>query len=48
MEPVSAFAIAPAAAPGRGGVDLASLFATHPPLEKRLENLAQVANDLGR
>jgi heat shock protein HtpX len=48
MEPVSAFAIAPAAVPGRGGVDLASLFATHPPLEKRLANLAQVATDLGR
>jgi heat shock protein HtpX len=46
MEPVSAFAIAPALRPGQG-MDLASLFATHPPLERRLENLARVATELG-
>lgn len=47
MEPVNAFAIAPALHPGEGGFNLANLFATHPPLEKRLENLAKVANELG-
>ena len=47
MEPVNAFAIAPALHQGSGQMDIASLFSTHPPLEKRLENLAQVANELG-
>lgn len=45
MEPVSAFAFIPAVS-GRG-MDLAALFATHPPLEKRLDNLAKVAAELG-
>ena len=47
MEPVNAFAIAPALHKGGGQMDIASLFSSHPPLEKRLENLAQVANELG-
>ena len=46
MEPVSAFAFAPAMAPGRG-FDLGSLMATHPPLEKRLEQLARISAELG-
>ncbi len=49
MEPVNAFAIAPAMHSGaKQEVDLSSLFSTHPPLEKRLENLAQIAAQLGR
>jgi heat shock protein HtpX len=48
MEPVNAFAIAPAVNGQRGGgVDLSSLFATHPSLDKRLQNLARIANELG-
>lgn len=46
MEPVSAFAFAPAIG-GRRGMDLATLFATHPPLEKRLEQLARISAQLG-
>ncbi len=46
MEPVSAFAIAPALN-GREKTDLSALFSTHPPLEQRLENLARIANQLG-
>jgi len=46
MEPVSAFAIAPAMAPGRG-FSMGSLFATHPPLERRLEQLAKISAELG-
>lgn len=48
MEPVNAFMIAPALHRGGEGFDLNSLFSTHPPLEKRLANLAQIANELGR
>lgn len=44
-ENFNAFFFAPALAPGQS---LASLFATHPPLEKRLENLAKVAAQLGQ
>ena len=47
MEPVSSLAIFPALG-ANGGFDLGKLFSTHPPLEKRLENLAQVAGELGR
>jgi heat shock protein HtpX len=46
MEPVNAFAIAPALHRG-GGPSLNSLFSTHPPLEQRLANLAKIANELG-
>jgi heat shock protein HtpX len=49
LEPVSAFAIAPAlgARDGNGGVALSSLLSTHPSLDKRLANLAKIANELG-
>lgn len=43
-EPFNAFFFAPALA---GGTSLASLFATHPPLEKRLEQLAKISSQLG-
>jgi heat shock protein HtpX len=44
-EPYNAFFIVPAFTDGR---DLASLFSTHPPLEKRLEQLAKISAELGR
>lgn len=47
MEPVSSMAFVPALS-GRGGFDLARLFASHPPLEKRLEKLAEISTDLGK
>lgn len=47
MEAVSSLAFIPALGSGRG-FDLAKIFSTHPPLEKRLENLAQVSTELGR
>jgi len=46
MEPVSNFAFAPAVAPGRG-FSLESIMSTHPPLEKRLEQLARISAELG-
>ena len=45
MEAVSAFAFAPAVT---SKASLSSLFMTHPPLEKRLEELAKVAAQLGQ
>jgi heat shock protein HtpX len=42
---VSAFAFAPALT---SGTSISSLFLTHPPLEKRLEQLAQIAAQLGQ
>jgi len=45
MESVSAFAFAPALT---STSSLATLFSTHPPLEKRLEQLAKVAAQLGQ
>lgn len=48
MEPVSSFAFVPALAPGRGGGGLQALLSTHPPLEKRLEQLARIAGELGQ
>jgi heat shock protein HtpX len=48
MEPINAFAIAPALHRDGERMDLSSLFSTHPPLEQRLQNLARVANELGR
>lgn len=47
MDAVSSMAFFPAIGRG-GGVDLAKVFASHPPLEKRLENLAKVAAELGQ
>jgi len=35
-------------APALKGSDISSLFATHPPLEKRLEQLAKIQAELGR
>ena len=45
VESVSAFAFAPALTSGRS---ISSLFLTHPPLEKRLEQLAEIATQLGQ
>jgi heat shock protein HtpX len=47
MEAVSSLAFIPALGSGNG-IDLARIFASHPPLEKRLENLARVAAELGQ
>lgn len=44
-EPLNAFFFAPAVAPG---FSLSSLFSTHPPLERRLDQLAQLESGLGR
>lgn len=46
MEPVSAFAFAPALTGGRG-VSLESILSTHPSLERRLEQLARISTELG-
>lgn len=48
MQPVSFFAFAPALSGRRGGGGLESILSTHPSLEKRLENLAKVAAELGQ
>ncbi|WP_248959441.1 zinc metalloprotease HtpX [Sphaerisporangium perillae] len=45
-QPFNAFFFTPALS-GRGA-GLATLFATHPPLERRLEQLSQIAGQLGR
>jgi len=47
MEPVNAFMFAPAATKTKG-FSLGQVFATHPPLEKRIAQLAKVATELGR
>ncbi|HEX2192000.1 MAG TPA: zinc metalloprotease HtpX [Acidimicrobiales bacterium] len=44
-EPLNAFFFAPALAPG---FSLSSLFSTHPPLERRLDQLAKLESGLGR
>jgi heat shock protein HtpX len=44
-EPLNAFFFAPALAPG---FSFSSLFATHPPLDRRLEQLARLEAELGR
>lgn len=44
-EPFNAFYFAPALARGQS---LAGLFSTHPPLERRLDQLAKISNQLGR
>jgi len=46
LEPVSAFAFAPAIS-GKGGLGLATLFSTHPSLDKRLAQLARISAELG-
>jgi heat shock protein HtpX len=45
MEAVSAFAFAPALT---SKFSMATLFMTHPPLEKRLEQLARISTQLGQ
>jgi heat shock protein HtpX len=47
MEPVSNLAFAPALGPKKG-FTLEGLMSTHPSLEKRLANLAKVADELGQ
>jgi heat shock protein HtpX len=44
-EPLNAFFFVPALAPG---FSFSSLFATHPSLERRLEQLARLERELGR
>jgi len=44
-EPFNAFFFAPAVAKG---FSLSSLFATHPPLERRIEQLGRISAELGR
>jgi heat shock protein HtpX len=44
-EPYNAFFFAPALAPG---FSLSSMFSTHPPIEKRLEQLGRISAQLGR
>jgi heat shock protein HtpX len=44
-EPYNAFFLVPAIAPG---FSLSSLFSTHPPLQRRLQQLGAIAGDLGR
>ncbi|MGH8775708.1 MAG: zinc metalloprotease HtpX [Jiangellaceae bacterium] len=44
-EPYNAFFFAPALT---GKMDLGSLFASHPPLEKRLDQLARISAELGQ
>jgi len=44
-EPFNAFFFTPAAAPG---FSISSLFSTHPPLERRLAQLAELEQSLGR
>jgi heat shock protein HtpX len=49
MEPVQAFAFVPAFSKGRGGgFGLESLLSTHPPLQKRIEQLARIAAEMGQ
>jgi heat shock protein HtpX len=45
VEPFNAFFFTPAISPG---FSLSSLFSTHPPLEKRLDQLARIAAELNR
>ncbi len=45
VEPFNAFFFTPAVAPG---FSISSLFSTHPPLEKRLEQLARISTQLNR
>lgn len=45
VEPYNAFFLVPALAPG---FSLSSMFSTHPPLERRLEQLGAISAQLGR
>ncbi|GGK88256.1 protease HtpX [Sphaerisporangium melleum] len=46
-QPFNAFFFTPAVS-GRAGAGLAALFGTHPPLQRRLDQLSQIAAQLGR
>jgi heat shock protein HtpX len=49
VEPLNAFFFAPALTRSRnGGPSLATLFSTHPSLERRLAELAKISQQLGR
>jgi heat shock protein HtpX len=47
-EPLNAFYFAPALSARRGEMSLSALFSTHPPLEKRLKALDEIAKQLSR
>jgi heat shock protein HtpX len=47
-QPFNAFFFVPALSGRRAGASLAALFATHPPLEQRLEQLSRISAELGR
>jgi heat shock protein HtpX len=47
-EALNAFYFAPALTKGRAGGGLATVFSTHPSLEKRLEQLAKISEQLGQ
>ena len=48
VESMNAFFIIPTNPHFSAGAPISELSSTHPPLEKRLANLAQVARDMGR
>jgi heat shock protein HtpX len=47
-EAFNAFFFTPALARGQQGVSLSTLFSTHPSLERRLEQLAEISRELGQ
>src|ERR1700728_1230335 len=47
-EAFNAFFFTPALTQGRGGISLSALFSTHPTLERRLAQLAELAAQLGQ
>jgi heat shock protein HtpX len=47
-EPLNAFYFAPALSRGKGQLSLSNLFSTHPPLEKRLEQLDKISKQLSK
>jgi heat shock protein HtpX len=47
-EALNAFYFAPALTRGRAGGGLATLFSTHPSLERRLAELAKISRQLGQ
>jgi heat shock protein HtpX len=47
-QPLNAFFFAPALSRRQGETTIANLFSTHPPLEKRLAQLAKISQQLGK
>jgi heat shock protein HtpX len=47
-QPLNAFFFVPALSAREGGTAIANLFSTHPPLEKRLAQLAKISKQLGQ